>query len=599
MEILKSLNYRFYLLFAFGLAASLCSLGARAQTANLSATLTDSPDPVVVGGNLTYTYTIVNNGPSTASSIVLSNRLASTVIFNSATATNGSWMLTNGVFYAFFSNVVQTTSLKVRLVVTPVAVGSVTNSTSVTPYVNGLEDVKKFLITTTRINPIAAGANMKLARYSHLSTLLADGKVLITGGKGSSSATIAKAEIYNPTLETFSFTGDMTSPRYNHTASLLPDGGVLIVGGNTGAMETNSVEIYYSTNGAFQPANSLSQNRSAHTTTLLPDGRAIIAGGVSASTEIEIYNYTNGTFTAGGNMAVTRAGHCAVLLNNGTILFAGGTTANPTSAEVYDPQTQASTLVGNMHVGRTAPRAALLPDGKVLVYEISNAELYDPETQTFSAVMNTAFAQIDGTLTLLNDGRVMISGGGSPVDYLPSVEVYDPTTLSFSKVLDMTRQRDGHSAVVLKDGRVLITGGFVGSVTATSETYVFRTDIDLDGMADDWELANGFDPSNRNDALMDADGDGHTNLQEYLAGTDPHDANSNMRIATIQLASDTFRISFTSVLNKLYRVESASDPLSNSWQTLTNNIRGSGTIMQVTDHNLSGQSRVYRVRLLQ
>lgn len=42
-------------------------------------------------------------------------------------------------------------------------------------------------------------------------------------------------------------------------------------------------------------------------------------------------------------------------------------------------------------------------------------------------------------------------------------------------------------------------------------------DSDKDGMPDMWERANGFDPS-VDDGPQDADGDGYTNLEEYLAG---------------------------------------------------------------------------------
>ncbi len=52
------------------------------------------------------------------------------------------------------------------------------------------------------------------------------------------------------------------------------------------------------------------------------------------------------------------------------------------------------------------------------------------------------------------------------------------------------------------------------------------TDDDNDGMPDEWELKNGLDPLDPADAFGDLDGDGSTNLEEYLADTDPTDVSS-------------------------------------------------------------------------
>jgi hypothetical protein len=45
-------------------------------------------------------------------------------------------------------------------------------------------------------------------------------------------------------------------------------------------------------------------------------------------------------------------------------------------------------------------------------------------------------------------------------------------------------------------------------------------DWDGDGLPDDWEIAHGLNPGS-NDAHLDLDGDGLTNWEEYLRGTDP------------------------------------------------------------------------------
>ena len=44
------------------------------------------------------------------------------------------------------------------------------------------------------------------------------------------------------------------------------------------------------------------------------------------------------------------------------------------------------------------------------------------------------------------------------------------------------------------------------------------TDTDHDGMPDDWELARGLDPSDAGDGVIDRDGDGYTNVEEYING---------------------------------------------------------------------------------
>ncbi|MCK5702098.1 MAG: hypothetical protein KAI29_13130, partial [Cyclobacteriaceae bacterium] len=41
-------------------------------------------------------------------------------------------------------------------------------------------------------------------------------------------------------------------------------------------------------------------------------------------------------------------------------------------------------------------------------------------------------------------------------------------------------------------------------------------DIDGDGIPNNWETKNGFDPNNSDDGNGDKDGDGFTNLEEYL-----------------------------------------------------------------------------------
>jgi hypothetical protein len=54
-----------------------------------------------------------------------------------------------------------------------------------------------------------------------------------------------------------------------------------------------------------------------------------------------------------------------------------------------------------------------------------------------------------------------------------------------------------------------------------ASAHVFAADVDADDMEDGWETANGLNPADPNDDLLDPDGDGWLNEQEFNADTDP------------------------------------------------------------------------------
>ncbi len=64
-----------------------------------------------------------------------------------------------------------------------------------------------------------------------------------------------------------------------------------------------------------------------------------------------------------------------------------------------------------------------------------------------------------------------------------------------------------------------------GTTEQAVQVQVFFVDEDMDGMPDSWEALNGLDPG-RDDADEDLDGDGISNLEEYLAGSDPDSSNA-------------------------------------------------------------------------
>ncbi|WP_019029781.1 PQQ-binding-like beta-propeller repeat protein [Colwellia piezophila] len=63
------------------------------------------------------------------------------------------------------------------------------------------------------------------------------------------------------------------------------------------------------------------------------------------------------------------------------------------------------------------------------------------------------------------------------------------------------------------------------------------SDSDKDGMPDAWEVSQSLNLLDGNDALLDADDDGISNLDEYSEQTDPHDGNSIPNIIETLLLS--------------------------------------------------------------
>jgi uncharacterized protein (TIGR03437 family) len=313
------------------------------------------------------------------------------------------------------------------------------------------------------------------ARVLHTSTLLGNGKVLVTGGVITGGAT-ASAELYDPAIGQWGPTGSLGTPRYNHVAVLLPSGKILIAGGEgSDRSNLNSAELYDPVAGTWSPTGSLNAARELATLTLLPNGKALIAGGEGPNNEVlntaEVYDPATGTWSSAGTMNAAREGHAATLLPNGKVLLAsgfGGTLSNATlhsSAELYDPATGSWTPTGSLGTARPFLKAILLPNGQVLAVGGSNftstvyntAELYDPATGQWSATGSMTTPRQAHTLTLLASGKVLAVGNTAGQK---KAELYDPATGSWTATADLlSNVRLNHTATLLGNGKVLVSGG--------------------------------------------------------------------------------------------------------------------------------------------
>ena len=334
-----------------------------------------------------------------------------------------------------------------------------------------------------------AAGSMTTPREMHTSTLLLDGRVLLTGGYSQEffpSTGTNSAELYDPASGTFGATGDMGTARFGHSATRLPDGRVLIAGGwDANGYSLNSAEIYDPAAGKFTAASHMTVGRSLHTATLLQNGKVLIAGGVNSqpgSGETlaagELYDPGSGTFTRVGSMSIGRSWHKAALLANGQVLIVPGSDgADYRTADLYDPAAGTfRTLPFGNSSSLVAATVTLLPSGRALAAltvpecdgSSSETNLYDPAAGMFTTGANMTSRHCASVGVQLSNGGVLVVGSiQDGVGPNPGADVYDPQAGLFSSAGPMVKAHNYHRATLLDSGDVLVTGG----VTATAELY--------------------------------------------------------------------------------------------------------------------------------
>jgi hypothetical protein len=123
-----------------------------------------------------------------------------------------------------------------------------------------------------------------------------------------------------------------------------------------------------------------------------------------------------------------------------------------------------------------------------------------------------------------------------------------------------------------------------------------------DGIPNGWKQQFGLDPFDPTVAGADPDGDGMSNLQEYLTGTDPTNGASYFHILSIVPQGNDTLIAWMTAGGLTNAVETASDP-GGSYSNISGNIIITGSGVTTTNYFDAGAItnaplQFYRIRLI-
>jgi len=194
----------------------------------------------------------------------------------------------------------------------------------------------------------------------------------------------------------------------------------------------------------------------------------------------------------------------------------------------------------------------------------SNAFIYVlvPPVFVISPKPQTILAGGSATFTAL-------ATGAPPIGYR-WLRQGSPITTNDTGVLTLTNVQASAQIRVLATNRATAASG-VNMTPAGGVTLTVLADADRDGLADIWET-NYFGPvnttNNAANAFEDPDGDGMINRDEYVAGTNPTNALSVLKLFLTD--SNAAFLQFVAQTNLGYLIQVRTNITATNWSALTN-----------------------------
>ena len=143
---------------------------------------------------------------------------------------------------------------------------------------------------------------------------------------------------------------------------------------------------------------------------------------------------------------------------------------------------------------------------------------------------------------------------------------------------------------------VTVTNLAGAGLVSAGATLTVLADTDGDGIPDAWEVEHHLNPADAADGLLDKDGDTMSNWAEYIAGTDPEDAMSYLKVDRVEAVAGAVTLDFLVTSNRTYSVQYRPTLATGGWQVWLNlPARATNRLERVLDPSPGALGRYYRL----
>jgi len=137
--------------------------GGQCPGADMALGMTAQPNPIIAGNNLTYTISVTNLGPSSATNVVVSHLLPNTVTFVSAFPSQGTYAQQGGLVTFNLGPMNPQTTATLTVIVQPNVVGQLFSTATVTSEQPDPNALNNSATAQTQVNPATADLAVGIA----------------------------------------------------------------------------------------------------------------------------------------------------------------------------------------------------------------------------------------------------------------------------------------------------------------------------------------------------------------------------------------------------------------------------------------------------